>query len=421
MKHEDATFFISFFSATILVNLCAIIVLFFYQRRKHRNVKITLFSLLIIHVLFSINQLTRAFVSRTNDSAISNHLTGFTCLMSCIQITIMTVQCLLNAVALLRDKFGKQMYNFTVVSVFVSWLACIVILLPLICIEASQSHTSEQLDRYFQGIMVSLLADILLFLSLQVYVAYRTWINVDITNIINFSTNRRNVTMTILSGVFVVVSILPFITSSLKMSVNKMLVDWLLWLDKLLIPLLFVLIYAAKHFLGVLKRTLINRHETFRHINSAREEQGVTVINSFTHVQPVTNLMSTDSSSQDVLECSVQDVTACTDDSMEATQDVGENAQNGFEVNQYAVEPLQYDVENSKYNVETLQYGNEAEQYDMEASQYDAGTSHRKTTEYGIENFKYDFETSESDVETSHYDVAGAVVLSFEDVSVSYV
>lgn len=434
MAHES-TFFLAFFLVTVLVNLSAIIVLFFYRRLKHRNLKIVIFSLLVTHVLFAINQVTRAFVSPNTNSPVSDHISGFTCLMSCIQMTILCLQCLVNATSVLRERFGKRIYSFTVVCVFSSWLVGLILVLPLICIEASQSHTSEQLDRYFQGIMVLILIDIILFLCLEVYVAYRTWINVDITNIINFSVNRRSVTMAITSSIIVVVSWLPFIASSLKLSVNKSMMEWFLWLDKISVPILFMSIYTVKHFSGVVKRTLINRQQTFRQISSSRGETqgGVTVINSFTHVQPVTNLMS--SEVVDAVGNTQHNITVCTEDGADNSQrNLTIDDEDGIENPHYGIETPPH-CDGREYPRENESMGTRKNDYEEKNSNLEIKANHFSyekdiasyeiedpNSEFPNEHLQYDIETvvpsAEFDDENHHQE---QIVLSLEDVSVSYV
>jgi len=295
--------------ATIAVNVVSSVVLFFYQRRRYRNIKIVLFNLFVIHILSALNQLTAYIISDAESRRImagTKDITAFLLLVYCLNLDILGFQCTVNATKILRNVLEKRMQNVTIVSVLCCWLIPVLVTLPLIFLQIEENNNPKQLLMYFQGVLLVTLVNLVLVLVCNVYVAFRTWVKVDPNNIISFNINQKNVVMTIATTVFYAVSVLLFITFHLggDIDVSSGLVRFTMWIDKILVPLVFLLTYAAKHFYLVLKRAVKQQ----RHQQAFRQMSGdnnVTVINSFTHVQPALSKndeMSENPSSPDSLK-----------------------------------------------------------------------------------------------------------------------
>ena len=280
-------FNLSFFIITVLVNILCLVVLFFYQRRKHRVIKIVLFNLLLLHILSATNILTSILLSAEYDKIVagSKDLTAFLLLVYCLNLTILALQCIVKATKTIRNAIEKRLLNITVVTVLLCWIIPIFLTLPLLLMQVEKNSNLKQLQTYFQAVLLITLLILVLNLICNVYVAYRTWIRIDLDNLIHFAVNRKNVTMTILTTIIFTVSSLPYISYHLGLEIPSTVLYTLLWLDKLLVPICFIAIYAAKHFYYVLK-SRFQAHGLQGH-SQMKGDKNITVINSFTRVQPV--------------------------------------------------------------------------------------------------------------------------------------
>ena len=285
------------FIITIFINLTSFVVLFLYQRRKHRNIKIIIFNLFLIHILFAVNQITSIFVSnnKTKSSTIiiagSRDVAAFLLLVYSFNLDILAIQCVVNATRTLKDALDKKkMQNLTIILVLACWFVPVIVALPLIVLQVQNGGSSnDKLETYLQIILLIALVNLNLVLVSDIYIAFRTWIKVDANNIINFTVNRKNVVMTTLTTILYAVSALPYMAFHLGASLPASAVNVTIWLDKLGVPIIFLLIYSAKDIYHYLERIFRNmrQREIFRQMSSGENNNNITVINSFTHVQPV--------------------------------------------------------------------------------------------------------------------------------------
>ena len=280
------------FVVTILVNILSFVVLFFYQRRKHRNIKIILFNLFLIHILFAVNQITSVFFNNSKSSKIiagSRDVAAFLLLVYSLNLDILALQCMVNATRTLKDALEKKMQNLTIIGVLGCWFIPVIIALPLILLQVKDGGPiSDELETYFQIILLVALVNLILVLVSNVYIAFRTWIKIDPNNIINFTVNRKNVTMTTITTVLYAISRVPYIAFHLGMRLPASAVNATLWFDKIGVPVSFFVIYCAKDLYQTLERLIRNtrQREFFRRM-ADDNNNNITVINSFTHVQPV--------------------------------------------------------------------------------------------------------------------------------------
>ncbi|XP_066918920.1 uncharacterized protein [Clytia hemisphaerica] len=290
MEYVDR-FNLSFFIVTILVNILCLVVLFFYQRRKHRVIKIVFFNLLLLHVLSATNIVTSVLLSAESDKIVagSKDLTAFLLLVYCLNLTILALQCIVKATKAIRNVIENRLLNITVVAVLLCWIIPIVLTLPLLLMQVEKNNDSKQLQTYFQAVLLITLLILVLNLIGNVYIAYRTWIRIDLDNLIHFAVNRKNVTMTILTTIIFAVSSLPYISYHLGLEIPSILLYTLLWLEKILVPICFMTIYAAKHLFFVLK-SRFQTHGCHQGHSQMKGDKNITVINSFTRVQPVVSV-----------------------------------------------------------------------------------------------------------------------------------
>ena len=301
---------------TVMVNILSLGVLLFYQRRKYRNIKIVLFNLFLIHILFSVNQITAVSFNRNiaaesiNSNSTGETIAGstdvaaFLILVYSLNLDILALQCAVNATRSLKEALDtRKLQNLSVVSVLVCWLVPIIIALPLILLQVNKNGTPDseensQLRIYLQAVLLIALFNLTLALAVNVYVAFRTWIKVNPKNIIDFTVNRKNVAMTILTAILYSVSSVPYISAHLaggdrmgRFLVNVGIVNTTFWIDKLGVPIAFFVIYHAKNLCQVLYRLIrgnkrqrqVLREKISKHNNN----NNIRAINSFTHVQHV--------------------------------------------------------------------------------------------------------------------------------------
>ena len=286
------------FIFTILINITSFIVLFLHQRRKYRNIKIIIFNLFLIHILFAVNQITPIFIStnkKTSNNTIiiagSRDVAAFLLLVYSLNLDILALQCVVNATRTLKDALDdKKMQNLTIICVLACWFVPLIIALPLILLQVQNGgSSSNELETYLQIILLIALVNLNLVLVSDIYIAFRTWIKVDPNNIINFTVNRKNVVMTMVTTIIYTVSGLPYMAYHLGASLPASVVNITIWFDILGVPMLFLFIYCAKDFYYNLERIVRNmrQREIFRQMTSGDNNNNITVINSFTHVQPV--------------------------------------------------------------------------------------------------------------------------------------
>lgn len=275
--------------ATIIVNIVADILVIKYQRRKWKPTILIIISMSVVNIIYAINRTLPYLVnSQHTAESITNQLTMVACTLLCFHILSLTILSYVNVNTYFKEKFKGRVMQISFTLVIASWITSLIILTPVIVLDPE--HGSSFSDRFYHVVIpATIFGVIVLLFLLHTYVIYRTWINEEIENIVNFSTNRKIVLVVILLSVLYVSAFSPYGLCKLQTTIlwRSNIVYGFLWLDKIFSPVLYTCFMTSGSICRSMKLSTSPLNHDQSYSNKNQSHNKVHQINSFTHVQQI--------------------------------------------------------------------------------------------------------------------------------------